>query len=215
VSAAGPLEADAGPSRWPFAPGAAPFRANGIVYKAALLYVKKRTPGGREALRAVLDDADGAFLDRIFLPGTLYDIGPLVRASVAAAHIEGTPIDAFVRARGRESADMDIRGVYKLMLSVASPELLASRLPWAFNRYFEPTRAEMRSRSPGRVEAELQTVPACVAGWYAWATEGFVGKALELANARDVRFRWDPPAPGTPTAGVPAATLPFGITWAG
>ena len=209
------MDFDATPARIPFPPGRSPFRANGIVFRAAMAYASKRTPGGPSALRPSLAPADADYLAQIFLPGTMYDLAPLVRLAIAAAALEGVTVADFTRARARESADMDIRGIYRLMLKVTSPQTLAARLPWAFNRYFAPTRAEINHLESGRLTAILHAVPAPMAGWYVSSTEGFVGRALELAGASPpaVRFTWASARAEGAEQGVPLVTLPFAVAW--
>ena len=209
------MRIDPDPARLPFPPGGSPFLANGVVFRAEVAYVQKRLPGAMAGLSESLAPGDGDYLAQIFLPGTMYDLAPLVRLAVAAARKEGTTPMDFVRARARESADNDIRGIYRLMLKVTSAETLASRLPWAFNRYFAPTRAHMNNLEAGRMTAQLRAAPECIAGWYVAATEGFVGRAFELTGVRPeaIRFTWAPPRPEGAEGGVALVTLPFAVAW--
>ncbi|HEV8320966.1 MAG TPA: hypothetical protein VG389_05085 [Myxococcota bacterium] len=201
-------------ARLPFVAGQGPFRARGVVYLASIAYVKRRTPGGMPALLASLEDpADRTFLSEIFLAGSMYDIAPLVRLTLAAARLEGTPAERFVKARGTESADTDIRGIYRVLIWASSPEGVAVRLPRAFNRYFEPARSEPAVVRAGHLDSALAGLPEALAGWYVAATEGFVQRALEMAGARDVRFNWDRALPHGATSGVPTVRVGFEIDW--
>lgn len=180
---------------------------------AALEYARKKTPGGLSAVLERLDEDERGYLDQIFVAGTDYDVGPLVRMSAHAAALEGSAPDEFVRRRARESADMDIRGIYRLLLRVASPDAMAERLPRAFNRYFSPCSCELVTIRPGSLQAVFNSIPAPLAAWYVAANEGFVGRALEIAGAKNVSFRWLPPVSRPPLQSVLTCALQLDLGW--
>jgi hypothetical protein len=195
-------------------PGEGPFRVRGIVYAAVLRYVERRLPGGNMALREALhDDAIARFLDQIFVAATAYDISPLVRVCVVAADLERVPAAIFTRDRARESAKLDVPGIYRVLLKLTSPEAMAERLPRAFNRYFEPCRADATLVRRGGLESRLRDIPECMAGWYAAATDGFVSRALEMAGAKQPRFRWEREEAAGELEGMATVTLPFRVRW--
>lgn len=195
-------------------PGADPFRARGIVYLATLKYVDMKLSGGRAALRAALGQGGSTdFVDQIFLAGSLYDIGPLIETHGACARLEGIPLRDFVVARSRESAETDIRGIYRVMLRLSSSTKVAERLPRAFSRYFVPCRATARDVQSGLIDARFSCLPRPTAQWYLYAVEGFVSRALELAGARDVSFSWKPPEPDAPMGSIETVALDAVIRW--
>ena len=194
--------------------GQGPFRARGVVYTAVLRYAHKLLPGRMEALRSALgDDATAAFLDQIFVASASYDISPLVRVCVVAAAIEGRSPSDFTRDRARESANMDVRGIYRVLLKLSSPEAMAERLPRAFNRYFEPCRAARAKLRRGGLESELSQIPEPMSGWYMAATDGFVSRALEMAGANGPRFSWARPEADGEAEQIPLVRLPFKVRW--
>jgi hypothetical protein len=194
--------------------GQGPFRVRGVVYGAVLRYVERRLPGGKVALREALrDDAIMRFFDQIFVASTDYDISPLVKVCVVSADLERIPPAIFTRDRARESAKMDVPGIYRVLLKLTSPEAMAERLPRAFNRYFEPCRADPTLVRRGGLESRLRDIPECMAGWYAAATDGFVSRALEMAGAKQPRFRWERAEAAGEVDGIATVTLPFGVHW--
>ncbi len=198
-----------------FAAGAEPFRVRGLAYVGALEYVDKRFPGGRARIGELLGDSDrdARYFNQLFLVAGHYDISPLVRLYVALAeHVGQTPA-TFVAKRGRKSAAGVVRGLWKTVLKTSSPEAMAERVHFAFNRYFEPTAAESLSVTKGRFEGELREMPAPMSGFFAASTDGFVVAALELAGGHEVRMDWSEPRTDGALAGVPLERVRFTASW--
>jgi len=193
-------------------PPGAPFMGKGILFSGVLAYLKEKTPGGVAAVKAELGEhADE--LDRLYLASSEYPIGGLVRLAAAAATVGKRELFPFIRERATAAADADLRGIYKLLLKVASPESTAGHMWKTFNRYFPPCRAETREVGRGKMLATLLGIPSCVDGWYVAATEGFVSRAVELAGAKGIAMTWSPPTPDTPRAGIPTSRIDFDVRW--
>jgi hypothetical protein len=197
-----------------FPPGEGPFRVRGVAFVTALSYVKRRLPGGREALVEVLGVGTPvtAYCDQAFDPAEAYDASILLRLLSAAAKIAHAPLERFIEARSRWSAKTEQRGMLKSMVGRA-PEQMAKRLHLDFMRYFRPTTARSIAVTTGRFEGELEKVPAPMNGLYVGATVGFVSGALELTGAREVRFEWGSPVRDGVCADVPLERLDFVATW--
>lgn len=197
-------------------PGEGPFLARGIVYVASLTYCQKKIPAGYDAVLDRLATPElRTFLGEIFIAGTRYDIAPLIALHAAAASVEGTTIERFARERARESAAMDIPGVYRFLLRFTSTTKVAANLPRAFGRYFEPCRVSESTVSSRRVDATFVEIPEPTARWYTSAVEGFVSRALELAGARHVTFQWARPRPEGSRGGIRTLALDVVIEWEG
>ncbi len=198
-----------------FPPGTGPFRARGFAYTGALEYVDKRFPGGRAALAQAFGERDAylPYHDQLFLAAGDYDISPLVRLYVVlAAHARVDPA-AFVEAGSRHSAVQQTKGVWKPMLKTSSPEAMAERVHFAFNRYFEPTSARNVAINPGGFEVEFSLVPAQMRGIYMSSTNGFVLAALELAGAAEPKLTWQTPTPDGEHRGVAIEKARFVATF--
>lgn len=179
-----------------FPVGESPFRARGLSYTNALDYVQRKTPGGRAACFARLGNGPfRSYFDQLFLAAGDYDAAPLLALFVVAADLEHVPVGRFIEARSRASARIDAETTSRHMLRTASPELMAARLPVAFNRYFEPCQASVSRIGPSGFDGELSNIPVAMSGLYVHSTNGFVSRALELSR-RERR------APGVATARV-------------
>jgi hypothetical protein len=198
-----------------FPVGAGPFRARGLAYVNALRYVDERTPGKRRAFLDALGKGDpfASFYDQIFLVTGDYDVSPLLRLFAVAASLEGASIAQFIQQRARWSGGSDTKGVWKPALRGATTGEVASRLHFAFERYFPPCGAEVRSARHDRFEGELRRVPACMNGLYTQSTVGFYMGALEGAGARDVRVHFERPASDGSHAGVPLERIELVVQW--
>ncbi|MFT3775831.1 MAG: hypothetical protein QM820_61590 [Minicystis sp.] len=202
-----------GPAHFPIGQG--PFRARGLAYVVALKYVDTRLPGGRRALLDALGPRDpfASFYDQLFIVSGEYDVSPLVRLYATCALIERVSVNRFIEERARWSAESDAKGVWKPMLKASSPEEMADRTHLAFNRYFPPCEATAVSARPGRFEGRLSRLPACMSGFYASATNGFICGAVELAGGSDARVEWDRPTTDGVLSGVPLEKVSFAVTW--
>lgn len=193
-------------------PETAPFMARGILYSAVLTYLRDKHPGGIEPVKNLL----GAHADqtgRLYLAASEYPIGGLVRISTAAAEASRRELFPFIRERAAATAEADLRGIYKLLLKITSPESTAGHLWKAFNRYFTPCTADTRDLGRGRLAASLHGIPSCIDGWYVASTEGFVSRAIELAGAKNIATTWSAPQPDAPRQGIPTSRIDFDVRW--
>jgi hypothetical protein len=198
-----------------FRVGEGPFRARGLAYAGALRYVDKKLPGGRAAFVAALgpNDPYAAFYDQLFLAIGDYDVSPLVRLYAIAARLEGVPMARFIEERARWSGGVDPKGIWKRPLHGTTPEEVAERLNFAFNRYFPPCHATALRAASGQFSGELAKLPTCMDGLYVQSTVGFFIGALEGAGARDVRVELAPPVADGTHAGVPVERARFVVRW--
>jgi hypothetical protein len=201
------------PRRFPVGEG--PFRVRGVAFEAAMHYVDRRVPGGREGLVAALGPSDpfAGYFSQIFVAAGDYDASPLVRLYEVCARLVGEAIGPFIEARGRASAPQDATRTWKPIMKTSSPEAMAERLPLAYNRFFAPSTAAHIAIAPGRFEAELSTVPAPMNGLYVCSTHGWVPGALELAGARNVQLTWEQPRSDGELHGVPVERVRFVASW--
>ncbi len=201
-----------GPEAFPI--GHSPFRARGLAYTNVLDYVQKKTPGGRATCFARLENGPfRSYYDQLFLAAGDYDAMPLLALFVAAATLEREPVGRFIEARSRASARIDAETTSRHMLRTVSPEVMAVRLPVAFNRYFEPCRAQVSAVTSSGFSGELGNIPEAASGLYVHSTNGFVSRALELAGAKDVRLDWREPERDGASHGVPVQRIQFSVAW--
>jgi hypothetical protein len=173
-----------------FACGQSPFRVKGLVYGAARECYDQTIRGGSDVVAAMIESAPlRAFFEQTFLPGAWYDALPMVRISAVAARAAGRMHAALVRGNAAWVAARDVRGVYKFLLQLASPEMVALRLGRVSMQYFDFGGAEGKMIKDKVLESHRFGIPAPMAQWFIHAAEGFTPVALELTGARDVRVR--------------------------
>jgi hypothetical protein len=89
---------------------------------------------------------------------------------------------------GSYSAEIALKGFYKVFLLVASPNYLLQRASKIFTTFYEPSRIEAEITGPNDAVLKIiefkeidEAVEYRIAGW--------IRKALELANCREPSYR--------------------------
>jgi hypothetical protein len=189
------------------------FHSRGLVYQGARDYIEKYVPGGCAAVRGNLRPETATFWDQLFLAGTLFDALPIVEISRAAAEVAQQPHEEFIRANAQWLAQRDIRGVYRAILHVLSPSLVAVRLPRVALRYFDFGDASATMSSDGVCQAEQRGLPQPMASWFTACVEGFVPKALGMAGARNPRVKPVRVMRDGEMHGMVTVTVSYEFTW--
>jgi hypothetical protein len=158
-------------------------------------------------------DPFGPYYEQLFLVAGEYDVSPLVRLLVAVAEIKGVEVGEFVRKRAARSSGDDTKGVWKPALHGRTPAEVASRLHFAFARYFPPCTGDPIRVEERRFDGELRGLPACMNGLYASSTIGFYEGALRDVGALDVDVAFERPESDGMTAGIPLERLRFTVRW--
>lgn len=169
-----------------YPPGESPYHVKGIAYRGHLDYVEAHVPGGVAAMKAgFVDPAVAEFFDQTFLASTFYDVMPLAHAGVVCAELSGLSFHEFVRRRTIAQAETDIRGIYKWLLSLLSPRMVASRLPKVIAQYLDYLVFEPLEASPKRVVGRLKGIPLELRGWQSAVFEAYYVHVFELGGVRD------------------------------
>lgn len=193
------------------------FRTKGLVYQGATEFWEKFVPGGVAAVRGALAAATQTdterFLGTHFVPGGWYPVMHILPSAVAAARLRGLPVAQHVRENATWVAERDLRGVYRILLTLSSVEAVATRLGALSMRYFDFGGAETRKTRGHLVESERVGIPAPLASWFMWCAEGFVPVALKMAGAKTVEVRTGPPRPDGSRYGVPTVRMSFELIW--
>jgi hypothetical protein len=197
-----------------YAPGQSPFHAKGLVFGGARQFWEHSVPGGVAAVQqAVGDIALAEFAKGPFLASGWYDVLPIVPLSATAARLRGIPHSQFIRENAAWLAERDLRGVYRVILALASVEMVALRLGKLSMRYFDFGRAETNRLGAHSIESVRRGIPAPLASWFIFAADGFVPVALRLAGATSVKLRYGQPRPDGIVSGMPAVQIRFEIHW--
>lgn len=196
------------------AAGTSPFHARGSRFTGMQKHAKERVAGGLDAVcRHLPDDAHRAFVKQTFLPVGWYDAIPLYAFARAIADAEGRSAEEFLRVRTIEAAQTDMNGLYKLILRVASPELVADRLQRATSRYFDFGKAEVLEASRGRSVGSFSGIPRPVGLWCAAVIPGYATEVLKVAGARMPRCHVDPLEHAGSRETVELVTLRLHLAW--
>ena len=196
---------------------ASSFRAKGLVHLGAIDFWEATVPGGARAVRAALIAAGqepcARFYEDRFVAGGWYPVMPVLPSAVAAARLRRKAVGDHVRENSAWLAERDLRGVYRVILSVVSVDAVANRLGGLSMRYFDFGAAETRAVEGGAIESSHVGIPAALGSWFNWCAEGFVPVALKMAGARSVEVRTSPPLPDGSRDGVDIVRLRFEIRW--
>jgi hypothetical protein len=166
--------------------------------------------------QALVDSKQGgaaALLEEKFIAGGWYPVMPILPSAVAAARLRKMPVASHVRENAVWVAQRDLRGVYRVVLGLASVEAVAMRLGGLSMRYFDFGAANTRKAGPNEVQSERVGIPAPLGSWFTWCAEGFVPVALKLAGAKSVAVHASSPRPDGEVQGVPTVRLSFRIAW--
>lgn len=197
-----------------FAPGESPFRTKGNVYRALLESADKRVPGGKAAVLAQIEDpALRAFYEQRFLAASTYDIFPLIPFGMAGAKLAGVPYPEFVRRGAELTARRDMNGVYRVILKLASPDMVVARLPRILAQYFAFGEIDGRFNGTRRYEATARGLPRAIANWLTHISQGFIPVVMEQAGARDVSIAIRAPIDSGVAHGVTLVTVSFEVSW--
>jgi hypothetical protein len=193
------------------------FRTKGLVHAGAVEFWDAMVPGGAQAVRATLIDSGqeeaARFYETRFVPGAWYPVLPVLVSAVAAARLRRKAVGDHVRENSAWLAERDLRGVYRVVLTVASVDAVARRLGGLSMRYFDFGSAETRPVSRGVVESDRAGIPAPLGPWFNWCAEGFVPVALKMAGAKSVAVRTSQPVPEGTMHGVATVRLRFEMRW--
>jgi hypothetical protein len=191
----------------------APFNAKGLVYLGARDFYAERVPGGWEAVVAKLGPDVAQFFEQQFLTGGWYDVMPILTISRAAAGLAETPWPRLARQNAVWLAERDLRGIYRLVVSIASVERIVERLPELSLRYFDFGDAAGKMVDEKTFEADRYGIPEPLVEWFSIVTSGFVPVALGIAGAKNVRVRTLGHDPDGEAHGIPLIRSRYHITW--
>jgi hypothetical protein len=194
--------------------GDSPFHCKGVNYRNLIAYLDANLKDGHAPFIAGLRDPElRTYLSQPFLAGSWYDALPMVPLAPEVARALHVSTLQYGRELARFGVQRDAKGVYKLLLKLSSPESLLERSTHTARQYFDFVTSEFEKLGPREYRLRHRGVPALAAPFYMSITEGFVDMGLGMAGARDVRQRWERPAPIGTAHGVPIVQLQRDIAW--
>jgi hypothetical protein len=190
------------------------FRIKGNVYVGILEFCDARVPGGRAAVLAQVSDvATSAFLKKPLLAASYYDCFPVLTLCEAAAKVAGMPVLAFHQAFSEAQAKRDISGVYKMMLKLATPEMVMHRVPKLATQIFDFVTTTVKELAPGHWLSDIRGVPEAMAPAFQTLSTAFIVAILGHAGAKGIEHRWLPPVVEGEKHGVKLMQLQRELKW--
>jgi hypothetical protein len=111
-------------------------------------------------------------------------------------------------------AEADLSGLYRTLLRVVSPGLLAPKLPKIQAQYLNFGSLTVTETGQKHCEVVRHGHPSLLVHWYVAVVHGFLPCVLECAGAKDVRVRWSAPEhERRDAAGFEEVALRFMIHW--
>jgi hypothetical protein len=182
------------PEKSPFGPGGSPWSQKGNVYRSLFKHVDLYVDGGSAAaLERIEDEAVRRYLMQPFAASGWYDIFPMIALIVQVARLKGVPYFTAVSELSRMMAEADLNGLYRTLLRVVSPGLLAPRLPKIQQQYLNFGSLDVIATGSNECELARHGHPHLLVHWYVAVVHGFLPCILECSGAKDVRVKWSPP----------------------
>jgi hypothetical protein len=190
------------------------FHVKGLIYARTHMYFTEHVEGGPAAVLPHLpSDTLRDFFQQTFVAATWYDalpMAPLIRAEARACAL---PVKEYLARRAGWQAEQDIHTVYRLLLKLASPSMVASRLATLVSRVIDFGEPAVVERGDRRLRLVVRGMPDVLTEWYDNAMTVYGERALRLAGAKEPSVRVETAMPAAPAHGVPLSDLTFALSW--
>ena len=196
------------PSSLPFAPGASPFLIKGSYYKE----LQERLVDWDGIMKRVPDPAVRQFGLQRFLASEWYDYLPTLFMARALGEYMDRPPDQALSDQAVKNARRQLSGIYKFVLSFASPEMGMRRMRNVYRQIYNFGRCEIEV-SGNTAVASYHEWPAMMAWLYQVTTDAWVGTLLNIAGASGIKRHWAPPVPDGTREGVSLVRLEVHTSW--
>jgi hypothetical protein len=154
----------------------------GTAYIGHFDWVERYFPGGRAAFLAKLTPPMRAFFGQTFLAISMHDFLPLAAAGQVCARALDMGFSEFVEMRARHQAGVDIEGVYRILLKLSSPRIVAARLPKIMANYFDFGETSRVSDEPLCVRFQVASLPQLLVDWFTACYTGYVEVVMGAAG---------------------------------
>jgi hypothetical protein len=127
----------------------------------------------------------GAIDNPILLPGTWYDVLPLVEALEVVGKQVNRSVHDMTAEIARQNALRDLTTMYRVFLRIAAPVRVMSFTPRLWGNYVAFGQASAIRNEPTHYIGECSGVPSRLLDWASGAWCGFVPAAIEVAGGKD------------------------------
>lgn len=197
-----------------FAFGQSPFHAKGVLYLGTRGFFEANVQGGMASLiNEIAEPELREFISQRFLPSGWYDVIPVPALIAYEARALRMPLEQYLVHRTRYQAKRDLGGVYGWVLRLASPALVASRLPKVMSQMFDFVQAETERESSEHTEVRFHGVPRSLTEWLHCSLAIYADTALKLAGAKSVTIESPRPIAEQEQAGVRVVSLAIAVRW--
>jgi hypothetical protein len=197
----------------PFRVGESPFLVKGTVFRGVLEHFDEAVAGGSKAAIERLPPHLVKFFDQPFLAASQFCYLPLFPLCAAVGQILVVPPARVLRGAADYVAMRDINSVYRVFLKLASPDMLVSRLPDVWNRYFNFGRMEYRLLGPRRFEVRAYGFPTVYAQLFGSVIIGWLDAGFRLTGAKSSRIFSLPLEADGELHGVPTSCVRIEASW--
>lgn len=196
----------------PLPPGTSPFHIKGGGFLGHLAWVDSSYPGGRSAFLSALSPQMRSYFETMFLAQSWYDLLALASAGHVCSKALGMRFRAFIAMRSRHQAQLDLTGMYRMLLKLASPRMVASRIPKVMAQYLDFGTARIVREEPTAVIFDIAGVPVILVDWMSGVYEGFIDVIITSAGGTTPVFRSETSVHPS-VHGFPAVTLRVDVRW--
>lgn len=191
-----------------------PFRAKGTLYLGTKSFFERNVPGGVEALRRSIGPGPLLdFFDQKFLTSSWYEVMHVPTLIAAEANAMRLSERQYLRHRTEWQAEQDIGGVFRILLKVASPDMLVPRLPKVMTQMFNFATPIVEQLGPKCYRMRLEGVPSALGAWLHTALEIYVERAVVATGGRNPFITMMRPEVLASQAGFPMLALEMKVAW--
>lgn len=197
-----------------FAFGESPFHAKGVLYLGTQTFFDEHLRGGAKELYADIREPEvAAFLSQRFLPSSWYDVMPVPVLIAYEARALRMELAEYLRHRTRWQAQRDLAGVHRWLLKLASPRMVATRLPKVMMQMFDFAQANVVKERGDEVLVHIEGTPVLLNEWFENALGVYAEAALKLAGARTVETSLAGSSATGKRAGIDINRLSLSLRW--
>lgn len=197
-----------------FAFAQSPFRTRGTLYLGTQSFFETHLSGGAAEFYADIEEEElRAFISQRFVPSGRYDVMPVPALIAYEARALRMGLGDYLRHRTRWQAQRDIKGIHRWILKLASPAMVATRLPKIMTQTFDFASAKAQKEADTEVRVTLTGIPAMLDEWFHNALGVYTDTALGLAGAQKVSTEMLTSRRTGAQAGVDLHEIVLGIRW--
>ncbi len=194
--------------------GSSPFHTKGTLFIGTRTYFDMCHEGGWDSFVASVENEPlREFLNQKFLASTWYDVMVVPALIGEESRARGLTLTSYLEERTRWQAERDIHGVYRSLLKLSNPQMVAKRLPRLITQMFDFGQTHIELRDSHTVAATYSGIPATLETWLANALVVYATTAMKFAGASDVQVRREPTVPTEDTLGIKTIMMSLVMVW--